>query len=137
MRMLALSMDAEHQAAILPRSVSSPEEMAEDYDTEVWRMERFGPDDLTPDQKSVSMAVRALLDSITAAKDDSAWDHEALTRPEWAAVREKARLALVTGEWPDVDPAEFRRIFGEPDNEEAYLLAVEHARSLLRGEQGG
>jgi hypothetical protein len=125
LRLLALSLDPADQVALLPREIRSPDEFAEEFDTELGRIKHFGPEDLTPDQMRVAEAILGMFNSMTASGDDSIWEIEALSaRPEWSAVRDKAKQALVTDEWPPVDPRDLRMAFGDPADEEAYERAI-------------
>ena len=133
LRLLALSLAGDDQIAILPKGIRSPDVFAEDLDTELHRIETFGPNDLSPDQLKFAREVDKLLEVMTDTGDTSLWDPEALhIKPEWQAVRERARAALNAGDWPETDPNELQMAFGEPENERAYQEVISRLRSKLK-----
>jgi hypothetical protein len=123
-------MEPEDQLALLPKDIRSPDEFAEEFDTEFGRIRHFGPGDLTPAQMRICEEINGLLNSMTDSGDDSIWELESLrSRSEWGAIRDLAKAAMSTDGWPSVNPDDLRSAFGDPADEKAYKRAIQRLRA--------
>lgn len=111
----ALACSAEHQFALFPNFVSTPYELASDFDH--WSkaaLSKFA-EMISEDQIA---AVRAVDEQMKAMSrggqlfDEALWNDEALgARPEWEQLRSLSKAALACFDWPIEKPPWGRSVY--------------------------